>query len=191
MACCAARLNARGASLIELTMVVAVLGTVAAMASLVSPAYLNTVRSDSGLAQVAEVVRSARDLAVSSRRNVQLRFLGDNGIRTVRMDVPGPGETVIRTVEFEGRLRLRLVPGLPDTPDRFGNASAVAFGPSPARMFTSDGTLVDSNGDVLNGTIFLSDPAERNSARAITIFGATGAIRTWRWSGSAWQESAQ
>ena len=183
--------NERGASLIELMMMLAVIGTVAAVAALVSPAQLRTARADSGLAQVVEVIRSARDLAISSRRNVQLRFLGRNGMQTVRMEVPGPGLTIVRTVELEGRTEFRLVPGVPDTPDRFGNPSALAFGPTPSRMFTSEGTLVDSNGDVLNGTVFLADPADPNSARAITIFGATGAIRTWRWAGAAWQEAAQ
>jgi prepilin-type N-terminal cleavage/methylation domain-containing protein len=184
------QLDARGFSLIELMLVVAILGTVAAMAALVSPAYVNHVRSESGLAQVVDVVKAARDTAIGSRRNVEIRFIGNNGIRIVRQDVPA-GQTIIRTVEFEGRMRLQLVPGLPDTPDAFGNGTPTAFGPTPARMFTSEGTLVDSNGDPLNGSIFLADPAERNSARAITIFGATGAIRTWRWSGSAWQEAAQ
>ena len=185
------RLGDRGASLIELMMMLAVVGTVAAIAALVSPAQLRLARADSGLAQVVEVVRSARDLAISSRRNVRIRFLGRNGMQTARVEVPGPGETIVRTVELEGRTEFRLVPGVPDTPDQFGNPSAIAFGPTPQRMFTSEGTLVDSNGDVLNGTIFLADPADPISARAITVFGATGAIRTWRWTGAAWQEAAQ
>jgi hypothetical protein len=55
-------------------------------------------------------------------------------------------------------------------------------------MFTSEGTFVDANGDVLNGTIFLSVPDERNSARAITILGATALIRVWKWNGREWVE---
>jgi prepilin-type N-terminal cleavage/methylation domain-containing protein len=182
--------NARGFSLVELLMVVAVLGTVAAMAVLVSPVAINQARSDSGLAQAVDIVRGARDLAISSRRNIQLRFLGNNGIQTARVEIPGPATTIVRTVELEGRMRIALVPGVPDTPDRFGNPSATAFGPTPSRMFTSEGTLVDANGDVLNGTLFLGDPSDPRSARAITIFGATGAIRTWQWDGGRWQEAA-
>ena len=183
------RLDARGFSLIELLFVVAILGTVGAMAALVSPTYVNHVRSESGLAQVVDVVKAAGDTAVSTRRNVEIQFLGNNGIRIVRQDLPS-GQTILRTMELEGRIRLQLIPGLPDTPDAFGNGSATSFGPTPIRMFTSEGSLVDANGDPLNGSIFLADPSDRNSARAITIFGATGAIRTWRWTGSAWQEAA-
>jgi prepilin-type N-terminal cleavage/methylation domain-containing protein len=183
-------LNSRGFSLIELMIVIAVVGTVAAMAALVTPAAIDQARSDSGFARVVEIVRNARDLAISSRRNVQLQFIGSNGIQAVRVEVPGPGTTIVRRLEFEGRLRLALLPGVPDTPDRFGNPSPVAFGPTPVRMFTSEGTLVDSQGDVLNGTVFLADPSDPRSARALTIFGATGAIRTWRWDGRRWQEAA-
>jgi hypothetical protein len=55
-------------------------------------------------------------------------------------------------------------------------------------MFTSEGTFVDANGDVLNGTLFLSIAGEKNSARAITVFGTTGLLRVWRWDGQKWTE---
>jgi hypothetical protein len=81
---------------------------------------------------------------------------------------------------------------VPDTPDRFGGAdpppAAIAFGASVTRMFTSEGTLIDSNGDPINGTVFMSVPGTANSSRAITIFGITGLMRAWRWNGSAWVE---
>jgi hypothetical protein len=47
---------------------------------------------------------------------------------------------------------------------------------------------VDNTGDVLNGTLFMAVPGEPNSARAISVFGATAFLRTWRWNGSAWVE---
>jgi hypothetical protein len=48
--------------------------------------------------------------------------------------------------------------------------------------------MVDANGDVMNGTLFLAIPNDRNSARAITVFGTTGMMRAWRWDGSKWVE---
>jgi hypothetical protein len=53
-------------------------------------------------------------------------------------------------------------------------------------MFTSEGTFVDSDGDALNGTLFLSIPNQVNSLRAITVLGATALIRSWRWNGREW-----
>ena len=44
---------------------------------------------------------------------------------------------------------------------------------------------MDSNGDLLNGTLFLGIPGSRNSARAITVFGMTALMRAWRWDGGA------
>ena len=69
----------------------------------------------------------------------------------------------------------------------FGHAGALAFGSTPTIRFTSDGSLIDSSGDVLNGTVFLGvRQRSRHSERAITIFGATGLIRIWKWNGTAW-----
>jgi hypothetical protein len=55
-------------------------------------------------------------------------------------------------------------------------------------MFTSDGSLVDSNGDISNGSIFMGIPNRPDTARAVTIFGVTGLTRSWKWRGSQWLE---
>jgi hypothetical protein len=53
-------------------------------------------------------------------------------------------------------------------------------------MFTTDGTLIDSNGSPVNGTVFLSIANVPKSARAVTVLGATGRVRGYRWTGLAW-----
>ena len=53
-------------------------------------------------------------------------------------------------------------------------------------MFTSDGSLIDAAGDVTNGTIFIANPEHPETARAITISGVTGMLRSWKWRGSSW-----
>ena len=68
-------------------------------------------------------------------------------------------------------------------------ASATAFGTHVPAMFTTDGSFVNSNGDVLNGTLFHRRARRPLSARAVTIFGPTGAMRLWRWNGRAWVEA--
>ena len=136
-----------------------------------------------------ETLRTAREVAISQRRNVQIRFLGHDTIQTAREEIPAAnGTTVLRTVTLENRVQFALVTGVPDTPDAFGKASATAFGASLTRSFTSEGTLIDANGDPLNGTVFMSTPSVANSARAITIFGTTGLMRSWRWNGAKWVE---
>jgi prepilin-type N-terminal cleavage/methylation domain-containing protein len=186
-----------GFTLLELLVVVGLMGVVAAMAMMVSPALTQTKRSDSGLEQALDAIRSAREVAISQRRNVRLSFVGITAFQTLREDINSSGAvtgtTILRTVELENRMQIRLDPDVPsNTPDRFPTAakptSPTAFsGPTPVR-FTSEGTFVDANGDVVNGTVTLSIPNEKNSCRAITIMGATALIRSWRWNGNAWVE---
>jgi hypothetical protein len=65
---------------------------------------------------------------------------------------------------------------------------ALAFAGALQIRFAPDGTLVDENGNTLNGTVFLAHTAtEVMSARALTIFGATGRVRAFRWDGHAWK----
>src|SRR3984893_9267311 len=149
------------------------------------------VRADGGLATAASGLRAAREMSVGSRRNVRLTF-GTNTIMNTRVEYcaapcsGGAPTTLVRTTMLEGRAEFRLMSGVPDTPDGFGMASATAFGSLTPPMFTTDGSFINSNGDVLNGTLFIGVNGDPLSARAITIFGATGAMRLWKWNGRAW-----
>lgn len=183
----------RGFTLIEMLLVVALSITMVGMAMLIGPSFLRHARADSGTSQVLEALRVARETAISQRRNVQVRFIGLDTLQTAREEIPAAnGTTVQQTVVLENRVQFRLVPAVPDTPDRFGGGNpppaAIAFGPSVTRMFTSEGTLIDSNGDPINGTVFMSIEDVPNSSRAITVFGITGLMRAWKWNGRAWVE---
>ena len=184
--------NQAGFSLLEVLVAVGILGTLAAMAMMVSPAYSRRARAEAGISQALDVLRSAREVAISQRRNVQVLFIGLNALRTQRIDIDAngvqTGTTVLRTVELENRMQFRLEAGVPDTPDLFGNASALDFDIAGPWMFTSEGTFIGGSGDVTNGTVFLSIQSEKNSARAISILGTTALIRPWHWSGRAWTE---
>lgn len=181
-----AQRDQRGFTLIEIMMVIAILATVAGIAVGISPAMIREAKADSSIEQAVDVFRSAREVAISQRRNVMIQFIGNNALRTVRQNIPGPGTTILRTVQLENRMQFMKTPGLPDTPDLFGNAQAVNFGPTAQWMFTSEGTFVDNSGDILNGTLFLGIPDQINSARAVSVFGATALIRVWSWNGREW-----
>lgn len=182
----------RGFSLLELMVVVGILGTLAAISIMVSPAFMKHVKAESGIGQAVDALRVGRETAISQRRNVKIEFLGLNAIQTVRQDIGTngavTGTTVLATVELENNMRFQLQTGIPDTPDGFGNGTAISFGTSPERMFTSEGTLVNQQGDVMNGTLFLSIQGDPSSSRAISIFGPTALVRVWRWDGRQWVE---
>jgi prepilin-type N-terminal cleavage/methylation domain-containing protein len=179
-----------GFSLIELLVVLGITGVVAAMTMMISPAFARSARPDAATTQVVNTLRSARALAISQRRDVEVRFLGTDRVETARIEVPGGARTILRTIQLENRVQFQVQNGVPNTPDGFlPFGVGVAFPASATRLlFTSEGSFVNQAGDPINGSIFLSVTGDGNSARAITILGTTALIRSWRWDGSKWTE---
>ena len=139
--------------------------------------------------QVMGQLRSARGIAIAQRRNVQVQFVGTNVIQITRLNQPS-GTTLLNTVPLQGLMQFFVFTTLPDTPDGFGNASAVYFEGLPGgptmMLFQSDGTFVDNAGNVINGTVFLGVPTDITTARAVTVMGATGRIRAYRAPSQQW-----
>jgi prepilin-type N-terminal cleavage/methylation domain-containing protein len=176
----------RGFTLIELMIVVGITAVSLGVVLAISPQMARYVKAQSGTEQFVAALRFARETAVGQRRNVEVRFLSVNTIQIARVEIPSGTTTVLQTIPLESKLQYYLMPSVPDTPDLFGNATAIAFGSSTTRMFTSEGTFVDQNGDELNGTVFFGIQNQPESARAVTIFGPTALVRTWNWNGRAW-----
>ena len=108
-------------------------------------------------------------------------------MQLVRQEVPAAnGTTVLADIPLEGGIQFMLFPGVGDTPDAFGATKAVDFGAATSVMFNTDGMLIDNTGNTVNGTVFMSMPNEAQSYRAVTILGATGRIRGYRWDGGKW-----
>jgi prepilin-type N-terminal cleavage/methylation domain-containing protein len=181
--------DARGFSLPEMMIVVGILAVVGGIAAGSMLSLVKDSRADGGMVAAVNVLRLARDRAIGERRNFQVRFIAPNQIQIARENIPGPTTTVVQDLFLEDDLEFRLLAGVPDTPDRFGlGTSPVAFGPSATRVFTSEGTFVDSTGDPLNGTVFMAVNGQPTSARAITILGSTALIHPWRWNGKRWTD---
>jgi Tfp pilus assembly protein FimT len=169
-------------------MILGVLSVVFAMAVGITPSFVNSARSDSAVVSALKAVELARNRAVGERRDFQVIFTSPNQLQVVRIEVPGPATTTVLNTYLDNGQQFYLFTGVPDTPDRFGNATAIAFGTTPTIEFTSDGALLDSNGDPVNGTVFFGDPVRSSSARALTIFGVSGLIKMWKWDGTRWTQ---
>jgi hypothetical protein len=133
-------------------------------------------------------LNTARELSISQRRQMQVSFIAPSTVQIVRQEVPA-GTTTLSTIPVEGGLSFGLITGVPDAPDGFGisgGVTGIAFGTATAIVFNSDGTVIDQNGNPLNGTIFMAIPATGLSFRAITVFGSTARIRGYKWNGALW-----
>jgi type II secretory pathway pseudopilin PulG len=153
---------------------------------------LDTVRGDASMNKVQWQLKLARETAINQRRAVELRFTPPNFLSVVRRNIPWDAgdpstESIISTAVLEHGTNFFAFTGVPDTPDGFGRTQPVDFGDADAVMFNADGQLVDETGAIINGTIFIGRPGAPLTARALTVFGPTSTIRTYRWNGSAWR----
>lgn len=183
-----ARRTAAGFTLAELLVVVALIAVGTAVAIPVTIATVNRAKDDSAVSVTQAFIDGARDRAVAERRNIELVFEPPNTLKLERVEVPSGVKTLVGEIKLEAGQEFHKFAGIPDTPDAFGGAAAIYFSGTGPWMFTSDGSLIDSAGDVANGTIFFADPDKYDSARAMTVFGVTGLIRVWKWRGALWSE---
>jgi prepilin-type N-terminal cleavage/methylation domain-containing protein len=177
-----------GFSLIEVMMVVVLIGILAGMVLPVSAGMVTRAKADSSGIEVLTLLEGARNRANSERRNFEVTFnTSTHRVRIERVE-PDLTTTVILDQRLSDDMTFKQFSETGDTPDLFGNGTAVDFdGPAP-HMFTSDGSLVDANGDPSNGTLFVGKGNHAETARAITVFGTTGLVRAWRFNGREWQQ---
>jgi type II secretory pathway pseudopilin PulG len=175
-----------GFSLIELLGVLVVMVSVLGIGLGGFTTALNTVRGDASMNIVLWQLKLARETAINQRRSVEVRFTLPNYMTVVRKNIP-TGETVVSTAVLEHQTQFYTFSSMPDTPDNFGKTGAISFGTATAYMFNAEGQLVDQAGNILNGTVFVGKPNTPMTARALTVFGPTSTIRSYRWNGAAWR----
>ena len=171
-----------GYTLIEMIVVAALVIIGSVIAIPVTRKMVSDARGDSALSMTAAFLESARNRAVAERRNVELTFLTSSSMQLERIEVPDGTRTIVATLQLEGEAEFFRDLTLPDTDEATGGPAGTAFnftGAVPV-MFTSDGSLIDSAGDVANGTIFIATPNSLETTRAVTISGVTGLLRTWK-----------
>jgi prepilin-type N-terminal cleavage/methylation domain-containing protein len=181
-------ISARGFSLIEMIVVSALIIIGTAVAIPVTQNMVDRAKNDSAVSVTLAFIDAARDRAVAERRNIEISYLAPDQLFAHRVEVPSGLKTQVGYMKLEGGQEVRTFPSVPDTPDLFGNAAPFQFTGTGPWMFTSDGSLIDSQGDVANGTIFFGVPNKPESARAVTVFGITGIMRSWKWRNAQWSE---
>jgi Tfp pilus assembly protein FimT len=185
------RKSERGYSFLELIVVIGMITVIVGMALVSTSSLLPAFRANSAMDQVYGQLRAARAIAISQRREVQVQFITPNQIQLTRLDQP-VGTTDLGTIALEGKAEFLVFAGVPDTPMIFGNATGVYFGGMsggpPIMKFNSTGGFVDAGSNPINGTVFVGLTGRQDTARAVTVLGATGRVRQYHWTGSQWME---
>jgi type II secretory pathway pseudopilin PulG len=198
-----------GFSLLELVAVIAIVMVLAGMAivSITSSSQHN--KANAAMDAVVTQLRYGRQLAITMRRNVMVTFTAPNQIQLAVQTLPGeapgtPIAPVFLNDNARGGAQFLVFAGLPDVPGGVGNMQPLTFVPASggsaglSLMFNSSGTFIGTtatsnfasvgNNNPVNGTIFIGVPGQRNTARAITVLGGTGRVRTYYYTGTSWQE---
>jgi hypothetical protein len=170
----------------EMITVMALVMVGAAMAIPVTMSMVQNARGDSAMVATATFLESVRDRAVAERRNMQFSFPNNNTIVVERIEVPSGLLTEVNRLVLESGEEWNRAAGVINPPGSVGGGAINFTGVAPV-MFTSDGSLIDSAGDVTNATIFIGKPGSIETQRAVAIWGVTGVLRSWKWSGG-WRQ---
>jgi prepilin-type N-terminal cleavage/methylation domain-containing protein len=201
--CCAGTAEIpKGFSLLEMMIVIAISLTLAGITAI---AYMPVVKQQhmvTAYNATLTTLRRARDQAAGDMRIYVVTF-SSPGTITVQQSGPGnatctfsPTGSILVTTVLPPDVSFSTQIGFPSsssysapptTPDGFGTgAYAVDLdqannNPNVASVcFNPDGTATDQSGNVAGGVVYLSRANDLYSARAITLWGATGRIRGWR-----------
>jgi type II secretory pathway pseudopilin PulG len=204
-----------GFSVIELVIVVAVMVIVSGMAMMSTMRPGTAARANNAADAVVNTLRQARLLAITKRRNVLVNLSGTNQMQLTVQTLPGeavptiPIPLVKLNDGIRNGLQFYVFPTLPNTPMGplgFGNNSALDYEAvnggtvGSAIMFSSSGSLVGAGGaaaasyytvgnnNPINATVFIGVQSDTSTARAITVTGATGRVRSFSWNGTVWKE---
>ena len=169
-------------------MVLAVMAVVAGFAALNVQTAMKNARVDAAYAATLNQLRQGRQAAVDRRVVYIVRFQLP---RTIITEVLQAGtRTTVGQIDLPSDMEYRAEPGIPTTqsltPDNFGSGSlAVDFsidygGGGTELYFQPDGSAKDNLGRINNGVLYMARPGQLSSARAVSLFGATGRIKGWR-----------
>jgi prepilin-type N-terminal cleavage/methylation domain-containing protein len=177
----------RGFSVIELLIVVTVGAVVASFASVQLGSIMKEAHANDAVQLVENQLRKIHENAVDDRIEYVVTFTAP-GSMTIQFLRNGAllNSSIVNLPPDE---QFALVPGFPaspKTPDGFGNAnSAIDFdqangGGSNVLYFYPDGTVLNATGGPNNGVVYIAHPGDLGSARAVSIWGATGRVKAWK-----------
>lgn len=190
--------------MIEMLIVVAVLMILTGVSTISYQTAMKSVRTSNAFNAALQQIRTARENAIEKREQYVVCFgsgSAPTGAATTPYGAPDaqsiqiyewPAGAALSTakqissVELPSDLSFQTLAGYPAaTPDGFGSTAVnfdqgITGGITNQIMFMPDGSARDTNGNLNSGIIYLARSGDLTSARAITLFGGSGATRGWR-----------
>jgi type II secretory pathway pseudopilin PulG len=199
--------GARGFSLLEMMIVCCIMMIVAGIGFMGIQPALKDARVNQAFEDVMMPLRVARQRAIAERKQYIVCFgvaaplgaltpMGAPTATSIQIFRWDAGTALSAAVQISHNklpsdMQFQVLAGLPNAaatvPDGFGNAAAaIDFDRGAAAvinnqvMFMPDGSAHDVNGSWNSGIIYVARTGDLYSARAVTLYGATGRIRGWR-----------
>ncbi len=192
-----------GYSLVEIVVVVALLTVLTAISLPYFFSFSRTYKSEDQAIKVMDLMREAGQIALTRRRTISVSIDRTNTLAPF-IRLSEDSGAALKTIPLEplSNLRMDVAPAGINPPSPPNYAAAAFVSDVWTIKFKSDGSVVNAAGTtpvsatlfswrpiMENGTPFdINDlnPARAEEVRAITIYGGSGALRYWKYTGSAW-----
>jgi type II secretory pathway pseudopilin PulG len=193
------RSSQTGFSLLEIIVVVGIVLAATAAAFINIIPSMRSSRSNAGMELVLGELRRAHERAVDERRIYRVTFAAPNTIQVDVGKVAIVGSTVTDSapvfvpaqaaLTLPGSTQFVVVPGIPTntllTPDNMGSGDrAIDFdlgngGGGTQIYFQPDGRALDGANRLNSGVVYLANPTDLFSSRAVSLYGSTGRSKSW------------
>jgi Tfp pilus assembly protein FimT len=170
-----------GFTLVETLIVTLFMAVVFGSSMVMVNKAVESSRAETALQTVTMQLRLARELAMDSRRVHSVTFTSPRTITIVRREIGGNPDVTIAQLNLPSYTQFYHEVGISQVPDNFSSTEAVDFNGFTTVFFNPDGTAVDNLGTLCNGIVYVSNPGKLSTFRAVTLFGATGRVKGFRY----------
>lgn len=181
--------SSHGFSLLEALTTITILLIVAGIAVMNIASGVRTAHVEDAYQMTIGQLRLARQTAIDKRTVCIVAFTTPGQISLTQAFADGT-PIITNTLQLPQDVSFTTVSGMPttaaSTPDGIGignlaiDFDQVGGGGATTVFFQPDGSAQDATGRVNDGVIYIAQPGQLVSARAVTLLGTTGRIRGWR-----------
>ena len=182
-----------GFSLIEALVVIAIILIMAGAAIIQIGPALKGAKSNTAIESTLGLLRRYHEAAVNQRKVYRITFKTPRTIVVDQQAYDDKGNLTyanVSSTDLPVETQFLCVDGLPNTqatvPDGLGDGkTAIDFsvdygGGDNVVFFQKDGRATDSNGRPNNGVLYIAQPGELTSSKAVTVLAGTGRVKGWR-----------